>query len=93
MSKGAVKMAIVVLSVIISVVLIVTIVSSRVNISQLDDDIADKETQIKEKENENAALQDMVDNNDLKEYAASIARDNLGFGTQSEKMYINITGK
>ena len=93
MSKGGIKFAVVLISVIISVVLIVTIVSSRVNIFQIDSDIENKENMIKEKENENASLQDMIDSNDVSEYAGSIARDNLGFGTQFEKMYINITGK
>ncbi len=93
MSKSGVKFAVILVALIISVILIVTIVSSRVSIFQLDSDIADKEALIRAKQDENASLQDMIDSNDLSEYAASIAREKLGFGTRTEKMYINITGK
>ena len=48
---------------------------------------------IQQQTDENAELKDVINSGDIQEYAAGIARDQLGYGESDEKVYVNITGK
>ncbi len=74
-------------------VLVVGIVSSHISQQQKRAEIDQYEQMIEQKIDENAQLKDVISSGDIDEYAAGIARDQLGYGENDEKVYVNITGK
>ncbi len=74
-------------------VLVVGIVSSHISQQQKRDQIDQYEQMIEQQTDENAQLKDVISSGDIDEYAAGIARDQLGYGESDEKVYVNITGK
>ncbi len=74
-------------------VLVVGIVSSHISQQQKRDEIDQYEQMIQQQIDENAQLKDVISSGDIDEYAAGIARDQLGYGESDEKVYVNITGK
>lgn len=93
MQKNGAKTAIIIVSLVLIVILTITIVSSQAKYSQLKSGTEEMENKIQEKQDSNAALSEMVNNGDDTENAGSIARDKLGYGLPTEKVYVNITGK
>lgn len=93
MKNSALRSFLIIASIVISAVLLVSIVSARVSIADKNNEIAAMEGSISEKENSNAALKDMLENEDIDQYAEDVARDQLGYGQEDEKVYVNITGK
>ncbi len=74
-------------------VLVVGIVSSHISQQKILDQIKQYEQMIQQQTDENAELKDVINSGDIDEYAAGIARDQLGYGESDEKVYVNITGK
>lgn len=77
----------------VCLVLVVGIVSSHVSQQKKLDEIKQYQQLIEQQADENAELKDVINSGDIEEYAAGIARDQLGYGENDEKVYINITGK
>lgn len=92
MSKTT-RTAICLIALAICVFLVISVVSSRVNIKDRLDEIEQTKDAIQEKVDSNAALEDMLNSNDINDYVGEVARDKLGYGLNSEKVYVNITGK
>jgi len=76
-----------------AVVLVVGILSNHIKQSQAREEIEKYEQMIQQQTDENAELKDVINSGDIQEYAAGIARDQLGYGESDEKVYVNITGK
>ena len=76
-----------------AVVLVVGILSNHMKQSQAREEIEKYEQMIQQQTDENAELKDVINSGDIQEYAAGIARDQLGYGESDEKVYVNITGK
>lgn len=76
-----------------SLVMVVGILSNHVKQSQAKAEIYKYEQMIDQQTDENAELKDVISTGDIQEYAAGIARDQLGYGESDEKVYVNITGK
>lgn len=74
-------------------VLVIGIVSSHISQQQKRAQIEQYEQMIESQTDENAELKDVISSGDIDEYAAGIARDQLGYGESDEKVYVNITGK
>ena len=85
----------VILSVILlaCLVLVVGIVSSHINRQRKEEERMQYEQMIEAQTDVNSELKDVIDSGNIDEYAAGIARDQLGYGESDEKVYINITGK
>ncbi len=89
----ATKTAICIIALIVCVFLFISVVSVKVNINEKLKEIEDLEQSIQNKVDSNAALEEMINSDDIIDYVAQVARDKLGFGLNSEKVYVNITGK
>ncbi len=76
-----------------AVVFVVGILSNHIKQSQAREEIEKYEQMIQQQTDENAELKDVINSGDIQEYAAGIARDQLGYGESDEKVYVNITGK
>ena len=76
-----------------SLVMVVGILSNHIKQSQARAEIEKYEQMIQQQTDENAELKDVIDSGDINEYAAGVARDQLGYGESDEKVYVNITGK
>ncbi len=74
-------------------VLVVGIVSFHISQQQKRVELDQYDQMIEQKIDENAQLKDVINSGDIDEYAAGIARDQLGYGESDEKVYVNITGK
>ena len=72
---------------------VVGIVSNHIKQSQAREEIDKYEQMIQQQTDENAQLRDVIDSGDINEYAAGVARDQLGYGESDEKVYVDITGK
>lgn len=85
----------VVLIVVLVAALAVTvgILSNHIKQSQAREEIEKYEQMNQQQKDENAELNDVINSGDIDEYAAGIARDQLGYGESDEKVYVNITGK
>ena len=92
MSKSA-RMAVFFIALVICVFLVISVVSSRVNINGRLNEIEQTKDAIQDKVDSNAALEDMLNSSDINDYVGEVARDKLGYGLNSEKVYVNITGK
>ena len=77
----------------VCVALVASIVSVRINIDKKNQEINELNAKIQEKTDSNAALKDSVENSDIEDHAAKIAREQLNYGQSDEKVYVNITGK
>ena len=73
--------------------LVVGIVSTQVRTQAKNEELKQYEQMIEAQENTNAELQEVVDTGNIDDYAADVARDQLGYGQSDEKVYVNITGK
>lgn len=71
----------------------VGILSNHIKQSQAREEIEKYEQMNQQQKDENAELNDVINSGDIDEYAAGIARDQLGYGESDEKVYVNITGK
>ena len=71
----------------------VGILSNHIKQSQAREEIEKYEQKNQQQKDENAELNDVINSGDIDEYAAGIARDQLGYGESDEKVYVNITGK
>ena len=76
-----------------SLVITIGILSRHIQFKQLHDEQEQYEQMIQQQTDENAELKDVINSGDIQEYAAGIARDQLGYGESDEKVYVNITGK
>ncbi len=71
----------------------VGILSNHIKQSRAREEIAQYEQKNQQQKDENAELNDVINSGNIDEYAAGIARDQLGYGESDEKVYVNITGK
>ncbi len=78
---------------IVGLVMVVGILSNHIKQNQAKAEIHQYEQMIEQQTDENAELKDVISSGDIQEYAAGIARDQLGYGESDEKIYVNITGK
>ncbi len=78
---------------VVALVLVGGILSNHIKQSQAREEIEKYEQMIQQQTDENAELKDVINSGDIDEYAAGIARDQLGYGESDEKVYVNITGK
>ncbi len=78
---------------VVGLVMVVGILSNHIKQSQAKAEIHQYEQMIEQQTDENAELKDVISSGDIQEYAAGIARDQLGYGESDEKIYVNITGK
>lgn len=92
MSKSA-RTAVCLIALVICVFLFISVVSSRVSIGDRLNEIEQTKEAIQDMKDSNAALEDMLNSDDINEYVGEVARDKLGYGLNSEKVYVNITGK
>ena len=72
---------------------VVGILSNHIKQNQARQEIEKYEQMIQQQTDENAELKDVISSGDIQDYAAGIARDQLGYGESDEKVYVNITGK
>ncbi len=72
---------------------VVGILSNHIKQSQAREEIEKYEQMIQQQTDENNELKDVISSGDIQDYAAGIARDQLGYGESDEKVYVNITGK
>ena len=92
MSRTA-RTAVLLIAVVICVFLLISVVSSKLSINGRLDEIEQTKDAIRNKVDSNAALEDMLNSSDINDYVGEVARDKLGYGLNSEKVYVNITGK
>lgn len=76
-----------------ALVVTVGILSNHIKQSRAREEIAQYEQKNQQQKDENAELNDVINSGNIDEYAAGIARDQLGYGESDEKVYVNITGK
>ncbi len=91
--SSTVKAAVCIVAIVLCVFLFISVVSGRVSINERLGEIEETKEAIRAKEDSNAALEDMINSEDINEYVGEVARDKLGYGLNSEKVYVNITGK
>jgi cell division protein FtsB len=75
------------------VALVIGIISSNIHQQRKREERERYEQMIEAQTDTNSELKDVINSGDIDEYAAGIARDQLGYGESDEKVYVNITGK
>lgn len=80
--------------IVLACVLVTTgIFTDRWHMNEKNQEIETYRSDIQAKQDSNAALRELVDSDDIDDYAADIARNKLDYGNNNEKVYMNITGK